>query len=108
MPELRIDPICGRRVYIAEERLGRPNDFVAAETGHATLADAQATRAGCPFCAGHESATPNSSAEIRDAQGQWQVRVVPNKFPAVAFEGDDPNAACGLARDSKGLRAKPQ
>jgi UDPglucose--hexose-1-phosphate uridylyltransferase len=83
MPELRIDPICGRRVYIAEERLGRPNDFVTVETGPATLVDAQAAREGCPFCAGHESATPHSSAEVRDASGRWRVRVVPNKYPAV-------------------------
>jgi UDPglucose--hexose-1-phosphate uridylyltransferase len=108
MPELRIDPICGRRVYIAEERLGRPNDFVTVETGHATLVDAQAAREGCPFCAGHESATPHSSAEVRDAKGQWQVRVVPNKFPAVAFATDVSPAACGLAQDSGDAPAKPQ
>jgi UDPglucose--hexose-1-phosphate uridylyltransferase len=92
MPELRIDPVCGRRVYIAEERLGRPNDFVAVETGHAALVDAQAAREACPFCAGHESATPHSSAEVGDAAGQWQVRVVPNKFPAVAFVSAAPGA----------------
>jgi UDPglucose--hexose-1-phosphate uridylyltransferase len=92
MPELRIDPICGRRVYIAEERLGRPNDFVTVETGHAALVDAQAAREACPFCAGHEAATPHSSAEILDASGQWQVRVVPNKFPAVSFASAAPGA----------------
>jgi UDPglucose--hexose-1-phosphate uridylyltransferase len=92
MPELRIDPISGGRVYIAEERLGRPNDFVTIETGHATLVDAQAARETCPFCAGHESATPNSSAEVRDESGQWQVRVVPNKFPAVSFASAAPGA----------------
>jgi UDPglucose--hexose-1-phosphate uridylyltransferase len=92
MPDLRIDPICGRRVYIAEERLGRPNDFVTVEARHATLVDAQAARDACPFCAGHEAATPHSSAEVHDAQGQWQVRVVPNKFPAVSFASAAPGA----------------
>ena len=43
--------------------------------------------AGCPFCAGRESATPPETFAIgppgrpADAPGWW-VRVVPNKFPA--------------------------
>ncbi len=85
MPELRIDPISGRRVYIAEERLGRPNDFdEVAAPPHAAPASA-AVRDGCPFCAGHEAATPHASLEVHNAAGQWRVRVVPNKFPAVSL-----------------------
>ena len=33
---------------------------------------------------GRESQTPQALLTISDAQGAWQVRVVPNKFPAVA------------------------
>lgn len=36
----------------------------------------------CPFCTGHEEETPPELFAIRDASG-WQLRVVPNKFPAV-------------------------
>jgi UDPglucose--hexose-1-phosphate uridylyltransferase len=89
MPELRIDPICGRYVYIAEDRAGRPNDFVKSP------GDAVAKRARqyhCPFCAGHEAATPDASATVLDAAGRWQVRVVPNKYPAVALDGVAPPA----------------
>jgi UDPglucose--hexose-1-phosphate uridylyltransferase len=52
--------------------------------------------AGCPFCAGRESATPPETFAIgppgrpADAPGWW-VRVVPNKFPAFgpwSAEGD--------------------
>jgi UDPglucose--hexose-1-phosphate uridylyltransferase len=81
MPELRIDPVCGRRVYIAEERAGRPNDYSIAEALPAASHAPQ--RDGCPFCAGHEAATPHESAVTLDARGQWRVRVVPNKYPAV-------------------------
>jgi UDPglucose--hexose-1-phosphate uridylyltransferase len=41
---------------------------------------------GCPFCAGREHQTPHESAVVLDANGQWQVRVVPNKYPAVALD----------------------
>lgn len=90
MPELRIDPVCGRRVYIAEDRAGRPNDFAIVPSTPAPPPVSRA--AGCPFCTGHESATPHESAAMLDANGQWRVRVVPNKYPAVSLP-----AACGLA-----------
>src|SRR5207248_3648782 len=41
----------------------------------------------CPFCAGHEDATP-PALEAYGPEGNWQVRVVPNLFPA--FSGDAP------------------
>jgi UDPglucose--hexose-1-phosphate uridylyltransferase len=80
MPELRIDPITARRVYVAEDRAGRPFDYVDPPPARA------ASRAvPCPFCAGNEALTPEASAAICDAAGRWQVRVVPNKFPAVTL-----------------------
>lgn len=102
MPELRIDPVTGRRTYIAEDRAGRPSDFAHPAPGKAasalarTEAASEARRAACPFCAGHEAAAPIEAAAVRDAAGRWQVRVVPNKFPAVASLAssapDDPAA----------------
>lgn len=83
MSELRVDPVCGRCVYIAEDRAGRPNDFVSAGTSPPAGPSVD-RKASCPFCAGHEAATPDALAEVRDAEGRWQVRVVPNKYPAVA------------------------
>ncbi len=77
--EMRTDPTTGRRVLIAEGRAARPNDFV----GKATLSHHSST--DCPFCRGHESATPHELAVVPDSQGAWQVRVVPNKYPAVAL-----------------------
>lgn len=94
MPELRIDPIGGRRVYIAEDRAGRPNDFALSKEqtvddrgpGAATIAD-------CPFCAGNEAATPHELAAAVDERGQWQLRVVPNKFPAMSLAPASESAA---------------
>jgi UDPglucose--hexose-1-phosphate uridylyltransferase len=82
MPQLRIDPVCGRRVYVAEERAGRPNDYAVASAPPPP--PAAPSHEACPFCAGHEAATPHESAVTLDARGNWRVRVVPNKYPAVS------------------------
>jgi UDPglucose--hexose-1-phosphate uridylyltransferase len=91
MPELRIDPIVGRRVYIAEDRAGRPNDYVGE-----SLRDSQPVSErlanSCYFCAGNESHTPAASAEALDSDGRWRVRVVPNKYPAVVLEESEAGA----------------
>jgi UDPglucose--hexose-1-phosphate uridylyltransferase len=85
MPELRKDPIVGRWVIIATERVRRPTDFAPVR---------RARRGGpCPFCAGHEAETPPEILAARepgapaDSPG-WRVRVVPNKFPALRIEGE--------------------
>jgi UDPglucose--hexose-1-phosphate uridylyltransferase len=68
-------------VIIAENRSARPNEFEL-QTPPAS-ADNDAVVADCPFCVGQESQTPPAVYELPDAQGHWQVRVVPNKYPAV-------------------------
>jgi UDPglucose--hexose-1-phosphate uridylyltransferase len=79
MPELRIDPITARRVFVAEERAGRPFDYAAAPAHRPSSAS------DCPFCAGHEHLTPDATAQLADDAGRWQVRVIPNKYPAVVL-----------------------
>lgn len=64
---------------IAEDRAGRPCDFHEVDETVTTSAD-------CPFCVGNEHWTPESLVEVRDAAGNWQVRVVPNKYPAVSLD----------------------
>jgi UDPglucose--hexose-1-phosphate uridylyltransferase len=66
-------------VLIAEGRALRPFDF-AREPG-----SAEHSAKDCPFCHGNEHQTPHELAFVNDAQGEWQVRVVPNKYPAVAM-----------------------
>lgn len=76
--EMRTDPTTGRKVLIAEARAGRPKDFVDQPKSDSHAAE------HCPFCRGHESHTPHELVVVCDSQGEWQIRVVPNKFPAVA------------------------
>jgi len=85
MPELRKDPVTERWVVVSTERQKRPNDFIMHR------ADAIG-REHCPFCPGHEGMTPPEVLAYRqngsgpNAPG-WDLRVVPNKFPALRVEG---------------------
>jgi UDPglucose--hexose-1-phosphate uridylyltransferase len=82
MPELRRCPITHRWSIIATERALRPRDF---KVDHSRPAKGRQ----CAFCPGHESLTPSHILRApNDARQPWQVRVVPNKFPALRIEGD--------------------
>src|SRR6185437_16969488 len=45
------------------------------------------SREECPFCPGNEGETP-PALETYGSEGNWLVRVVPNRYPA--FEGNQP------------------
>jgi UDPglucose--hexose-1-phosphate uridylyltransferase len=89
--ELRTDWLTGRSVIIAENRAGRPNEF-APPSGALPQAPPELPP-NCPFCAGHEESTPPAVYEQTDAAGRWQVRVIPNKFPAVSIDAGDTASA---------------
>ncbi|MBI1897176.1 MAG: galactose-1-phosphate uridylyltransferase [Acidobacteria bacterium] len=102
MPELRKDPITGRWVIIATERAKRPSDFareaVVSRNGHF-----------CPFCPGNELKTPPEILAYRNGGGAnqpgWQVRVVPNKFPALRVEGELSREGAGMYDRISGVGA---
>ncbi len=81
MSQLRHDPVQKRWVIISTERGLRPTDFEppAPPAGH----DPE-----CPFCTGNEHHTPGEIWRYDQSEGDdWSVRVVPNRFPALAVEG---------------------
>jgi UDPglucose--hexose-1-phosphate uridylyltransferase len=84
---MRTDPTTGRKVLIAEGRALRPNDFVGAGMRPCDPLDRGLSET-CPFCRGNEHQTPHELAVVNDAAGEWQVRVVPNKYPALAMVTD--------------------
>jgi UDPglucose--hexose-1-phosphate uridylyltransferase len=77
-PDLRRDPLSGRLVVVAPVRAARPGALARAEQ---RIDPAEA--ASCPFCAGHEDETPPETLRL-PAEGPWQIRVVPNLYPAFA------------------------
>jgi UDPglucose--hexose-1-phosphate uridylyltransferase len=103
MPELRKDPIIGRWVIIATERGKRPSDYAAAPVE--ALEPAKN-----PFAEGNEHMTPPEIFAFRDPKSRpngpgWQVRVVPNKFPALRVEGDLGKEGQGLYDKMNGIGA---
>jgi UDPglucose--hexose-1-phosphate uridylyltransferase len=79
MSQLRLNPLTGRWVTIAAERSARPGELVSSQQPVESDPDRP-----CPFCPGHEEETP-PSREDYGTDGRWQVRVVPNRYPA--FDG---------------------
>ena len=89
MTDLRKDLLLNRWVLVAENRSERPNDYATplATTKENLPQDAT----NCPFCPSLETQTPPAVYSACNAEGDWQVRVVPNKYTAVgtAMGGDE-------------------
>lgn len=103
MPELRKDPVLGRWIIISKERSKRPTDFLVQKS--------EVSGGFCPLCPGNESTTPPEvfSYPERDV-GQknmpgWQIRVVPNKYPALVIEGNLDKEGEGLYDKMNGIGA---
>jgi UDPglucose--hexose-1-phosphate uridylyltransferase len=71
--DLRRDPVAGRWVAIAPARAARPG----------ATEEVEDELASCPFCARHEDRTPPETLRLGDGPTGWDVRVVPNLYPAL-------------------------
>ena len=85
-PEIRLDQLTGLRTILSPARADRPFDF----GGVATESDGE-SRDKCPFDEGREDRTPPEVWADRPGGGGpdspgWQVRAVPNLYPALAQE----------------------
>ncbi|MFA6170665.1 MAG: galactose-1-phosphate uridylyltransferase [Candidatus Margulisiibacteriota bacterium] len=106
MPELRKDPISDRWVIVSTERGRRPSDFGATPT----IESAAEAAKFCPFDEGNESKTPKEIIAWRkpntapDTPG-WDVRVTPNKFPALVIEGEVNRTGMGIFDMMSGIGA---
>jgi UDPglucose--hexose-1-phosphate uridylyltransferase len=103
VPEFRRDPVVGRWVIISTDRIQRPTDFLAHHTSLPVLPL-------CPFCPGNEAQTPPEILAYREPATSanspgWNVRVVPNKFPALQIEGDLGREGVGLYDRMNGVGA---
>jgi len=103
MSELRKDPVVGRWVIIATERGRRPSDFKVPPLSQEEVGF-------CPFCEGNESKTPPEIFAFRKPQTHangpgWDIRVVPNKFPALRVEGDIEKMGVGMYDKMNGIGA---
>jgi UDPglucose--hexose-1-phosphate uridylyltransferase len=91
MPELRIDPLTGLRAIVAGDRAVRPGSWPGLTAPPPLDPEAD------PFAEGHEDQTPPELYATRpdgsapDTPG-WTVRVVPNLYPALSAEPEQPPA----------------
>lgn len=74
MSELRYDPLFRTWVLISDKRAKRPIDIRNVEEER------------CVFCPGNEDQTLPEILRFPPGGTRWQVRVVPNKFSALAIE----------------------
>ena len=81
MPEYRQNPLTREWVLLSCERQTRPSEFLDQPA-------ARRNDGGCPFCPGNEHETPAELARYVDTAslGPWSIRVVPNKYPALAAD----------------------
>ena len=103
MTQLRRDPIVSRWVITTITDPKKPGDFLIEPHRYEDSSH-------CPFCYGNEYMTPPEIQALRfdktapNTPG-WQVRVVPNKFPALQIEGDLEKRGLGIFDLSNGIGA---
>jgi UDPglucose--hexose-1-phosphate uridylyltransferase len=98
MPEIRQNIITRDWVIIASERAARPDDFKRPHE----LVTLPRYESSCPFCPGNEHLTGQELLRI-DKESAWQVRVVPNRYPALAPEGERIRTVKGICRSMTGV-----
>jgi UDPglucose--hexose-1-phosphate uridylyltransferase len=93
MAQLRKDPVTSRWIIVSAER---PKD--AADYGTEPVTKSSKV---CPFCPGNEAMTPPEITAYGRKSGAkntsgWQLRIVPNKFPALRIEESTDKYASGV------------
>jgi UDPglucose--hexose-1-phosphate uridylyltransferase len=110
LPDIRIDPLSGRRTIIADERSRRPGG--APGLPPALLASHPIDPHEDPFAEGNEDRTPPELYARRPEGGPpdspgWQVRVVPNLFPALAPSAGEQAGADPVRSPGETSRGRP-
>jgi UDPglucose--hexose-1-phosphate uridylyltransferase len=89
MSMLRYDITSNDWVIFAPSRAQRPHEI---KNPARVSARPLPSETSCPFCPGNEQMTPPEIYAVRTGSAPntpgWQVRVIPNKFPALRIEED--------------------
>ncbi|MBI2462687.1 MAG: galactose-1-phosphate uridylyltransferase [Candidatus Spechtbacteria bacterium] len=82
--ELRRDLVTGDWILIAKQRGKRPHAFIAGDDKEIELPTSQ-----CPFEDPQKSGNAPPVLLYKNAEGtDWEVQVIPNKYPAFAQQGE--------------------
>jgi UDPglucose--hexose-1-phosphate uridylyltransferase len=86
--EVRIDPLSGQRVIVADGRAARP------DSGLDEVLGVRPDGVDDPFAEGQEASTPPEVYAVRDGSAPdtpgWRVRVFPNRYPALEPDAAEP------------------
>ncbi|HEX4837454.1 MAG TPA: DUF4921 family protein [Solirubrobacteraceae bacterium] len=90
MPEIRVDPLSGHKVIVADDRSTRPGGEPRCPAPEPIDVEND------PFAEGHERRTPPELYAVRPGGGEpnssgWTVRVVPNLYPVLAAGSPQPH-----------------
>jgi len=98
MPELRLNLISREWVIIPQKSARKPGEFrVKGNRKHRAEYEPS-----CPFCKGNESTTPKALVTL-PPEGEWKMRVTPNKFPYLSADGPRERVNEGLRRKVSGV-----
>ncbi len=88
-------------VIYAPDRGDRPEDFKKKDNKAGI--NLPEYSADCPFCAGNENKLESIITEVKSKiSGGWQVRVVPNKFPALLHTATPHRETAGIYTTMEG------
>jgi UDPglucose--hexose-1-phosphate uridylyltransferase len=96
--EMRQNSVSGEWVIYAPERRIRPH---AARDPLPPTLPVPDRDPSCPFCPGNEQLLPAIRMEMHGANG-WQVRAVPNLYPALSRNGTGAETMVGIYRMMQG------
>ncbi len=97
MSQIRICPLSNKQVIIAPERLHRPIQL--------QTQNIEDDLSLCPFERGCEQSTPDEIYSIKDKDGKWICRVVPNLYRALNIEEEKYSQRDGFFTFQSGLGA---
>jgi len=87
LTEFRKDLTTNEWILIASQRVKRPINFISPKKSKADIDYVE----DCPFCFGNEHLTPPEKAVYKNNPKSllWNIRVIPNMFPAVSAESSN-------------------
>lgn len=87
MSEYRQNLTTGQWTVIATERAGRPEDFLKPQADENSRLNQPAHSDLCPFCRGGDIERARASVERLDCDGNWLLKIVPNKYASLSRNG---------------------
>lgn len=100
MAELRQNMVTKEWVIIADDRAKRPDDYIESHKRNTTETQ-PFYDPSCPFCPGNEEL--DLEVERMPSEGEWQTRVVYNRYPALSNEGELTRTFDGVYRRISGI-----